>query len=165
MLAHSCATWPATVPRGTGIAKREGVGRLAHAARGKQLDEKTRTPSSAALRPGMDYFPGPTNQECMMWRQIRALVRRIYFSPRGNALGVRLYAAIRPPPYRLPAMEFQPGVWTGISSFHSVDGRQIGENNTSPEMYREVLSTEHRICRFEGTRNGLYPSTSRRFAT
>ncbi|WP_338415421.1 hypothetical protein [uncultured Sphaerotilus sp.] len=52
-------------------------------------------------------------------------------------------------------MEFDYDVWNGICTFHSHDGRQIGENNTNPAIYREAVDTEHKICKFEGSRNGL----------
>ena len=52
-------------------------------------------------------------------------------------------------------MEFEYDAWCGISSIYSCDGRQIGENNTGPELYRENIPTEHKTCRFEGSRNGL----------
>ncbi|WP_293996746.1 hypothetical protein [Sphaerotilus sp.] len=52
-------------------------------------------------------------------------------------------------------MEFDADVWNGICTFHSHDGRQIGENNSNPAVYKEVVETEHKICKFEGSRNGL----------
>ena len=62
--------------------------------------------------------------------RIKALARnrlyRMLGSERFNKLAVRLYSAVRPPPYRRPNMEFDFDVWNGICSFHSVDGRQIG---------------------------------------
>jgi len=91
--------------------------------------------------------------------RIKALARnrlyRMLGSERFNKLAVRLYSAVRPPPYRRPNMEFDFDVWNGICSFHSVDGRQIGENNTNPATYKELIATEHRVCAFEGSRQGL----------
>ena len=46
-------------------------------------------------------------------------------------------------------------MWNGICAFHSDDGRQIGENNTNPEIYREIVETESKPCKFEGSRYGL----------
>jgi hypothetical protein len=84
-----------------------------------------------------------------------ALAKKLFYSKRFNKLAVRLYSAVNPPPYRRANMEFDHDVWNGICTFHSHDGRQIGENNTNPEIYREVIETEHKICKFEGSRNGL----------
>lgn len=84
-----------------------------------------------------------------------ALAKKLFYSKRFNKLAVRLYSAVNPPPYRRANMEFDYDVWNGICTFHSHDGRQIGENNTNPAVYREVIETEHRICKFEGSRNGL----------
>ena len=52
-------------------------------------------------------------------------------------------------------MEFEWDIWIGISSLHSVDGRQIGENNTGPYPYHEAIATEHKTLKFDGTRQGL----------
>lgn len=84
-----------------------------------------------------------------------ALAKKLFYSKRFNKLAVRLYSAVNPPPYRRANMEFDYDVWNGICTFHSHDGRQIGENNTNPAVYREVIETEHKICKFEGSRNGL----------
>jgi len=84
-----------------------------------------------------------------------ALAKKLFYSRRFNKLAVRLYSTVNPPPYRRANMEFDYDVWNGICTFHSHDGRQIGENNTNPEIYREVVDTEHKICKFEGSRNGL----------
>jgi hypothetical protein len=84
-----------------------------------------------------------------------ALAKKLFYSKRFNKLAVRLYSAVNPPPYRRANMEFDYDVWNGICTFHSHDGRQIGENNTNPEIYKEVIETEHKICKFEGSRNGL----------
>jgi len=83
------------------------------------------------------------------------LLYRMLGSERFNKLAVRLYSVVRPPPYRRANMEFDFDVWNGICSFHSVDGRQIGENNTNPAIYKELIATEHRVCAFEGSRQGL----------
>ncbi len=84
-----------------------------------------------------------------------ALAKKLFYSRRFNKLAVRLYSAVNPPPYRRANMEFDYDVWNGICTFHSHDGRQIGENNTNPAIYREAVDTEHKICKFEGSRNGL----------
>ncbi|MEN9483523.1 MAG: hypothetical protein RJB37_1403 [Pseudomonadota bacterium] len=84
-----------------------------------------------------------------------ALAKKLFYSKRFNRMAVRMYSVLKPPPYQRPNMEFDYDVWNGICTFHSHDGRQIGENNTGPDVYKEVIETEHKICKFEGSRNGL----------
>lgn len=92
-------------------------------------------------------------------RRMKALGKNLFYkmlgSERFNKPAIRLYSVFRPPPYQRPNMEFDFDVWNGICTFHSIDGRQIGENNTNPEIYKELASTEHRISAFEGSRQGL----------
>lgn len=89
-----------------------------------------------------------------MLKEAKELLRRAHV---GGLItpAVRLYSTVFPPPYRKPNMEFDYGLWYGICTFHSQNGRQIGENNTDPDIYKEEAETEHQICAFEGTRNGL----------
>ena len=68
---------------------------------------------------------------------------------------LKAYAVMHPPPHRRPSMEFNFGLWNGISSLHSSHGRQIGENNVGPYRYKEDIETEHEICRFGGSRDRL----------
>jgi len=90
---------------------------------------------------------------------MKALAKNLFYrmlgSKRFNKPAIRLYSVVRPPPYQRPNMEFDFDVWNGICTFHSIDGRQIGENNTNPEIYKELASTEHRVCAFDGSRQGL----------
>jgi hypothetical protein len=94
-------------------------------------------------------------REHAMVNILKPLFQRAHASATFHRLAVRAHALRRPPSYRRPDMEFDFDVWNGISSFHAHDGRQIGENNTAPSMYRERIATEHRVCKFEGTRSGL----------
>jgi hypothetical protein len=94
-------------------------------------------------------------REHAMVNILKLLFQRAHASATFHRLAVRAHALHRPPPYRRPDMEFDFDVWNGISSFRAHDGRQIGENNTAPSMYRERIATEHRVCKFEGTRHGL----------
>ena len=50
--------------------------------------------------------------------------------------------------------EFEHGVWVGVSSAHTADGRQLGENNTAPSRFKEIIDTEYRLCKFPDSRNG-----------
>ena len=86
---------------------------------------------------------------------VKSLFRELYFSKRFNRLALRAYSILTPPPYLRPGMEFDSDVWNGISTFCSSLGRPIGENNAHPSQYALVVDTDHKVCQFEGTRNGL----------
>jgi hypothetical protein len=90
-----------------------------------------------------------------MANPLKAALKRAYFSRRLNPHALRLYSALRPPPFRRDDMEFAQDVWNGICTFRSTAGRQIGENNTGPDIYKATVETEHKICKFEGSRYGL----------
>lgn len=90
-----------------------------------------------------------------MIKPVKSLLKKAYYSKRFNKTAVKLYSKVHPLPYQRPNMEFDFDVWNGICTFHAHDGRQIGENNTNPAIYKEVMETESRICKFEGKRNGL----------
>ena len=51
-------------------------------------------------------------------------------------------------------MEFRYGLWAGVSSIFGEDGRQLGEQNTSPAIFDRHVETETRICKYAGSRNG-----------
>ena len=51
-------------------------------------------------------------------------------------------------------MEFYYDIWNGISSLRGYENRQIGENNTFPAEYKEMMETQHNPCKFEGSRHG-----------
>lgn len=50
------------------------------------------------------------------------------------------------PPYLDAKMELRHTLWEGISSIHCHDGRQLGENNVAPEIYRENIPTRTQVC-------------------
>ncbi len=90
-----------------------------------------------------------------MSNPVKDILKKAFYSKQLNKPALRLYSRIKPPPYQRAKMEFDFDVWNGICTFHSNQGRQIGENNTGPEVYKEVVETEHKICKFEGSRYGL----------
>lgn len=51
-------------------------------------------------------------------------------------------------------MEFRYGLWAGVSSIFGEDGRQLGEQNTSPAIFNHQVETETHICKYSGSRNG-----------
>lgn len=89
-----------------------------------------------------------------MASRIKTLFLNAYADPRVNPRAVRIYARLHAPPFRRANMEYDFDVWNGISSFRASNGRQLGENNTTPGIYREVVATEHKAARFGGSRQG-----------
>lgn len=85
---------------------------------------------------------------------VKQLLWRTYRSAHFNRMVVRLHALVRPPPYLRDNIEFERDVWNGICTFYADNGRQVGENNTNPLLYRELIATEHKRCPFEGSRLG-----------
>jgi len=57
-------------------------------------------------------------------------------------------------PWQSPTMEFQHGLWTGVSALFSESGRQLGEENARPLMFNEHIKAETQICKFDGSRFG-----------
>ena len=86
--------------------------------------------------------------------KVKTLLRRAYLSRPLNRWAVRAHAWLRPPPFRRDNIEFERDVWNGICTFYAANGRQVGENNTNPELYRELIPTLHKVCHFEGSRFG-----------
>ena len=86
---------------------------------------------------------------------IKNILKKLFCSMPVNKWAIKLYSTVKPPPYLRDNMEFELDVWNGICSFKSADGRQIGENNTGPEPYRETIHTAHKQCHFEGSRQGM----------
>lgn len=86
--------------------------------------------------------------------RIKALFLNAYADARVNRRAVRIYSRLHPPPYRRANMEFDFDVWHGISSLRASNGRQLGENNTTPGIYRELVDTEHKVAKFTGSRQG-----------
>ena len=84
----------------------------------------------------------------------KSLFKKAYDSRHLNKWVVRLYGRLYPPPYCRDNIEFDRDVWNGICTFRSATGRHIGENNTNPKFYREMIETKHLVCAFEGSRNG-----------
>ena len=87
-----------------------------------------------------------------MRSRIKNLLMSAFLDRRVNRRAVRIYARLHPPPHRRSNMEFQFDVWNGISTFYASTGRQLGENNTTPGIYRELTETEHRVSKFAGGR-------------
>ena len=75
--------------------------------------------------------------------------------PTVRKLGLEVLKRVKAKPYQRPNMEFEWDIWVGISSFHSADGRQIGENNTGPYPYHEAIETDHKVFKFDDSRQGM----------
>ena len=85
----------------------------------------------------------------------RQLIKRLYYKPTVQKTVLRMARPIVRPPYSTPTMEFDYGLWLGISAIHCVDGRQLGEDNTWPKIFREPIPTEFRESNMPGSRSGL----------
>ncbi len=81
---------------------------------------------------------------------LRSLVKKVYFTPVVQQLFLKTVKPFYPPPYEDPLMELRHSIWIGISSIHCHDGRQLGENNAGPKMFKENLPTR---CRESGLSN------------
>ena len=57
-------------------------------------------------------------------------------------------------PWDSPTMEFDYGLWHGLSALMSESGRQLGEENTRPSHLNLRISADVAACNFEGSRNG-----------
>jgi len=58
-----------------------------------------------------------------------------------------------PKPWDAPTMEFDYGLWHGLSALMSESGRQLGEENTRPTHLNLHISADVAACNFEGNRN------------
>ncbi|MEL7311574.1 MAG: hypothetical protein AAFN07_08695 [Pseudomonadota bacterium] len=52
-------------------------------------------------------------------------------------------------------MEFDYGLWLGPSSLRCETGRQLGEENVWPTLFRRHIPTEYNVTKMRGSRNGL----------
>lgn len=59
-----------------------------------------------------------------------------------------------PAPWRAPTMEYRYGIWRGISTLFSEDGRQLGEENARPFILNRHIPAETVACKYEGSRYG-----------
>lgn len=66
----------------------------------------------------------------------------------------RIQRALSTPPWLSPTMEFDYGIWLGVSAMRSTDGRQLGESNTRPFAYQKPVPTKWTECHFADSRKG-----------
>ncbi len=86
----------------------------------------------------------------------KSSLKKVYHFPYIRRLLTRIYVTFTTPPYKSHDMELKYGLWRGVSSLHSIDGRQFGENNVEPEILRNTsLKTQLHLCKFEGSRYGF----------
>lgn len=57
-------------------------------------------------------------------------------------------------PWERPDMEFELGVWRGVSAVQAISGRQIGEGNTRPFLFNRHIPAETYPCKYGGSRSG-----------
>ena len=73
----------------------------------------------------------------------------------GRPIKTRLKKAVWPclsKPWETPTMEFDYGLWLGLSALISQSGRQLGEENTWPAHLNLHLPAQTAVCNFEGSR-------------
>ncbi|MEL6380616.1 MAG: hypothetical protein AAFQ29_12725 [Pseudomonadota bacterium] len=57
-------------------------------------------------------------------------------------------------PWASPTMEFQYGLWNGVSCLYSAAGRQLGEASARPHLFNDEQSAQWRESRYAGVRAG-----------
>ena len=87
-------------------------------------------------------------------QKAKRLAKSIYYRPSVQGTVIRVVSRIAPPPYLTDTMEFDYGLWLGISALHCEDGRQLGEDNTWPRLFRERIPTEYHTSNMPGSRAG-----------
>ncbi len=85
---------------------------------------------------------------------IKSPFKKFYYIPFIQTRIIQSVSLFKPPVYRRDNMEFDHGLWGGVSALHCVDGRQLGESNTSPRFYRENLPTRLHKGGLDGSRQG-----------
>lgn len=87
-------------------------------------------------------------------QKAKRLAKSIYYRPSVQGTVIRVVSQIAPPPYLTDTMEFDYGLWLGISALHCEDSRQLGEDNTWPRLFRERIPTEYHTSNMPGSRAG-----------
>jgi len=59
---------------------------------------------------------------------------------------------MKTPPWQSDIMEFEFGLWRGVSPLFSQSGRQLGEENTRPFIFNHHVPAETQICKYDGSR-------------
>lgn len=83
------------------------------------------------------------------------MLKKFYHIPVVKKAIIDVVSIFKPPPYRRDLMEFEFDVWSGATTLHCINKRQLGENNTFPGFYRENTLTEYHKSSFDGSRTGL----------
>lgn len=91
---------------------------------------------------------------------LEAGVKAVVRYPSINTFGVKTVSPWFPAPFEQDFMEFKYGVWDGISTCFTEDGRQLGEDNAGPPLRQQNVPTEYQIARHKDSRNGLTMNVS-----
>lgn len=83
-----------------------------------------------------------------------SIISRTRNLPRLHDRCIAFYNLFYPLPHQEPTMEFDQGVWAGISSIRCVEGRQIGETNSVPTPFFRPVPTQFHQGNLDGSRAG-----------
>jgi len=71
-----------------------------------------------------------------------------------KVIGKKAIRSFAKPPWESDLMEFQYGLWQGVSAVFTVSGRQLGEENARPFLFNDHIPAKTIICKYDGSRNG-----------
>jgi len=71
-----------------------------------------------------------------------------------KSIGKKVVRRFVEPPWDSDLMEFQHGLWRGVSALFTESGRQLGEENARPFLFNDHVPAKTIICKYDGSRNG-----------
>jgi len=71
-----------------------------------------------------------------------------------KAIGKKLLRGFVKAPWESELMEFEHGLWRGVSPLYTESGRQLGEENTRPFLFNDHIPAKTIQCKYEGSRAG-----------
>lgn len=71
-----------------------------------------------------------------------------------RAAGKKVVRHFIAPPWTSSTMEFNQGLWSGVSALFTESGRQLGEENARPFLFNDHIPAKTIECKYEGSRFG-----------
>ena len=71
-----------------------------------------------------------------------------------KTIGKKAIRSFVKPPWDSDLMEFQYGLWQGVSAVFTESGRQLGEENARPFLFNDHIPAKTIVCKYDGSRNG-----------
>jgi len=71
-----------------------------------------------------------------------------------RSVGKKVVRRFVEPPWDSDIMEFQHGLWRGVSAIFTESGRQLGEENARPFLFNDHIPAKTITCKYDGSRNG-----------